>query len=359
LILFLLSAFHCSIAANFLQSDERSCTTEVLDNRADRVLKAHEVKVIAMNMILHTIWNKRLNTLLPLMLLNLLLMMSEPITALTFPLPKEGDIIGELQMTTVRRGESLGEIGRRYDIGVYEMIEANPNVDPWKPIAGTIVVVPTQFILPRGSKQGIILNLAEMRLYYFHPDKPLVTTHPVGIGKKGWSTPLIGETKILSKKKDPTWTPPSSIRREHAARGDILPVIVTAGPENPLGRYAFYLGMQGSILIHGTNRPGGIGVRGTHGCIRLYPEDIASLYHSVPVGTLVRIVHEPYKVGWHQNHLYLEAHQPLTEPRYLGSDSTDNLSKTIERAIAGSHLVNWSSATMAAKTQNGYPVRID
>jgi L,D-transpeptidase ErfK/SrfK len=312
-----------------------------------------------MNNKRNPVQNTRLIKLLHATLFTLLSLLSESAVALTFQLPSQSDVVGDVQMTKVQRGESLGDIGRRYDIGVYEMIEANPQIDPWIPATGSIVVVPTQFILPSGPRRGIVLNLAEMRLYYFHADKPLVTTHPVGIGKKGWSTPLVGETKILGKKKDPCWVPPESIRREHIAKGDILPAVVPAGPDNPLGRYAFYLGMEGSIRIHGTNKPGGIGVRGTHGCIRLYPEDIESLYYSVPVGTTVRITHEPYKVGWHNDHLYLEAHQPFTEPRYAGSDSITNLTKTIERAIDSSHLVNWTSAKMAAKTQNGYPIRID
>jgi L,D-transpeptidase ErfK/SrfK len=283
--------------------------------------------------------------------------------ALTFSLPTNGDVVGQVQMTTARKGESLGDIGRRYDVGVYEMIEANPGLDPWVPTPGTIVVVPTQFILPKGPRVGIVLNLAEMRLYYYHADKKLVSTHPVGIGKNGWSTPL-GETTILSKKKDPAWVPPEGIRREHLAKGDILPAVVPGGPENPMGRYALYpaagkLATQG-FRIHGTNRPGGIGVRGSHGCIRLFPEDIEHLYYNVPVGTSVRIIHEPYKVGWHNNHLYLEAHQPLTEGQYVGSDNESSLTQAIERAIsAGSHLVNWTSAQMVAETKNGYPTRID
>ncbi len=287
-----------------------------------------------------------------------------PVFALTFPLPKTGDIVGEIQTTTVRKGESLGEIGRRFDIGVYEMIEANPNLDPWLPTPGAIVVIPTQFILPPVPKTGMVLNLAEMRLYYFHPDKPMVTTHPLGIGKKGWFTPL-GKTVITGKKKDPAWYPPESIRQEHIAKGDVLPLVVAGGtPENPLGRYAFYLdskglAAKGAFLIHGTNRPAGVGVRTTHGCIRLFPEDVEALFNIVPIGTPVRIIHEPYKVGWRDNHLFLEAHQPLTEPQYAGSDSLVRLTKIIESAIAGSHLVNWTSAKMTAKSAHGYPVRID
>lgn len=288
----------------------------------------------------------------------LLCWVSQTATALTFPLPQEGDVVGQMQTTTVRRGESLAEIGRRYDIGVYEMIEANPKVDPWVPAAGSIVVIPTQFILPSAPRTGMVINLAEMRLYYYHPDRPLVSTYPIGIGKKGWTTPM-GTTTIISKKKDPTWTPPASIRREHREKGDILPAVVPAGPDNPMGRYALYLGME-SFRIHGTHRPnGGIGVRGSHGCVRLYPEDIESLYYTVPVGTVVRIIHEPYKVGWHKNRLYLEAHQPLTEARHLGSDSQASLVKAIEAAIRGSHMVNWTSAKMAAEGKNGYPLRID
>ncbi len=288
----------------------------------------------------------------------LIYFVSEASFSLTFELPKNGDLVGEIQMTTVRSGESLCEIGRRYDVGVYEMIEANPTVNPWIPPAGSVVLIPTQFILPSGPRTGIVLNLAEMRLYYYDPVKPIVTTYPIGIGKKGWSTPL-ATTTVVRKKKDPTWTPPESIRREHREKGDILPAVVAGGPGNPLGRYAIYLAMEGSYHIHGTHKPGGIGVRGSHGCMRLYPEDIEALYYTVPIGTTVRIIHEPYKIGWHENHLYLESHQPLTEAGYVNSDSIESLKTAIERAITGSYTVNWISAQMAAKAQKGYPMRID
>ncbi len=289
-----------------------------------------------------------------------------PVFGLTFTLPPDNeDIIGEMQSTTVRAGESLGEVGRRFDVGVYEMIEANPKLDPWAPTPGSVVVIPTQFILPKVPRIGLVLNLAEMRLYYFHPDKPLVTTHPLGIGKKGWTTPL-GQTVIINKKKDPPWYPPKSIHEEHLAKGDSLPPVVPGGTsDNPLGRYALYLGLKGlssktgSFLIHGTNRPAGVGVRVTHGCIRLFPEDIETLFHKVPIGTSVRIIHEPFKVGWYKQRLYLEAHQPLTEAQYNGSNSLSRLTKIIEEAIEGSYEVNWTSAKMAAKSAQGYPIRID
>jgi L,D-transpeptidase ErfK/SrfK len=274
----------------------------------------------------------------------------------TFTLPPIGDLIGQMQTTTVRKGESLGDIGRRFDLGVYEMIEANPTIDPWVPPTGAIVVLPTQFILPPGPRVGMILNLAEMRLYYFHPDKRSVTTVPFSIGKKGWSTPL-RQTTIIAKKKDPVWVPPASIRAEHLKKGEVLPPFVEGGPDNPMGRYAFY-GTEG-FRIHGTNRPGGIGVRSSHGCIRLLPEDVETLYYLVPIGTSVKIIHEPLKVGWQDNRLYLEAHQPLTEEQYANSNSEARLIKLIETAIQDSHVVNWTGAKMAVKASRGYPVQID
>lgn len=282
------------------------------------------------------------------------------VNSLTFSLPTEGDIVGVIQMVKVRQGESLGEIGRRYDVGVYEMIEANPELDPWVPPPGAVAVIPSQFILPSGPREGLILNLAEMRLYYYHTDKPLVSTYPIGIGKgrqNGWSTPLV-ETKVIGKKKNPDWHPPESIRQEHLKKGDVLPAVVKAGPDNPLGAYAFYLELKG-YLIHGSNRPGGVGVRSSHGCIRLLPEDIESLFYAMPVGTKLRIIHEPYKVGWHQNRLYLEAHQPLQEGIYAGTSSLEHLEKNLQAVIKDSHLVNWTGAQLIAKSANGYPSRID
>lgn len=284
---------------------------------------------------------------------------------LTFSLPQEGDLVGKLQTTTVRTGESLPDIGRRFNVGVYEMIEANPNLDPWIPTIGATVLIPTQFILPKGPRVGLVLNLAEMRLYFFHPDKRFVTTYPFGIGKKRWSTPL-GQSVITHKKKDPPWHPPLSIRKEHLAKGEVLPRVVQGGiPDNPLGLYALYLSkkglsIDGAFLIHGTNATTGVGVRVTHGCIRLLPEDIKSLFYKVPVGTPVRIIHEPYKAGWHQGHLFLEAHQPLTEAQYAGSASLVRLEKIIKAAaIRRRDRINWASAKLAATAATGYPVRID
>ncbi len=280
-----------------------------------------------------------------------------PAFCLTFPLTKDTDIVGEIQLVKVQEGQSLGDIGRQYDVGLCEMIEANPNLDPWVPIVGATVILPTQFILPSGDRQGIVLNLSELRLYFYHPDKRHVSTFPLGLGKRGWSTPL-GLTKIVSKEKDPSWTPPASIRQEHLKKGDVLPAVVPPGPDNPLGRYKFRLGIPG-YLMHGTNRKGGIGVRSTHGCIRLLAPDLELLYELVPVGTPMRIIHEPFKVGKQNGKVYLEVHQPITDAHFENSNSDENLNKVITNALKQPHLVNWTSAKQAAMAANGYPVRID
>jgi L,D-transpeptidase ErfK/SrfK len=287
------------------------------------------------------------------------LILSPSTHAETFALPEQGDLIGQIQHTRVYQGESLGDIGRRFDMGVYEMIEANPGLDPWVPPVGAQVIVPSQFILPAGPRVGIVLNLAEMRLYYYHPDKRRVSTYPVGIGKKNWSSPL-GSSSIVGKTKDPSWNPPPSIRAEHRRKGDILPAVVPAGPNNPLGRYALRLGFAG-FLLHGTkqSRIGGIGVRSSHGCVRLFNKDIETLYHSVPVGTPVRFIHEPLKVGFQGGHLYLEAHEPLSDAKYRGCNSEAVLTRLIQRAVKDANQVDWRNVTNAARSARGYPIRIN
>lgn len=199
------------------------------------------------------------------------------------------------------------------------MRRANPGVDPWLPGEGTRVVIPTQFVLPRAPRSGIVVNVAELRLYYFpdgganDPDaadgSQRVVTYPISIGQLDWSTPL-GTTRVTGRVLNPSWYPPQSIRDEHAARDDILPRVVPPGPDNPLGKHALRLAIP-SYLIHGTNMPSGIGMRVTHGCIRMFPWDIETLYKVVPIGTPVTIVNQPYKLGWTPEGLYLEAHPPL------------------------------------------------
>jgi len=240
----------------------------------------------------------------------------EPVPNDVFVLPPAGtDVVGRVQVAIARHEDTLPDIARRYDLGYEEIVAANPGVDPWLPGEGTPVVLPTAFILPPGPREGLVVNLASMRLFYYaepEPGKPaVVVTHPVGIGREGWRTPR-GRFRITQKTADPAWTVPASVRREHAAQGNPLPAVVPPGPDNPLGAYAMRLSNP-NYLIHGTNKPWGVGMRVSHGCLRLYPEDIARLFQAVPKGTPVRIIDEPYLAGWRDGQLYLEAHAPLAE----------------------------------------------
>lgn len=230
--------------------------------------------------------------------------------------PSDMDIFGKIQITTANREETLLDIARRHEIGQDEMLLANPNVNRWLPEQGAEVVIPSRYILPQAPRTGLVINLPEMRLYYFPKaikgEKPRVMTYPISIGRMDWKTP-IGKTSIIRKQKDPTWTPPQSLREEALANdGKILPDIVPAGPDNPLGRYALYLGIPG-YLIHSTNKPFGVGMRVTHGCIRMYPENIDALFAIIPIGTPVNIVNQPIKLGWIDKNLYIELSPPLEE----------------------------------------------
>lgn len=210
--------------------------------------------------------------------------------------------------------DTLVDIARRNRLGYEEMVLANPRLDRWLPAAGTEVVLPTRFILPWGEREGIVINLAEYRLYYF--PKPVrgqprtVETFAISAGRDEWPTPRISTT-ISRKLESPSWYPNAAIRREHADDGDPLPSVVRAGPDNPLGPRVLKLGIPGGYFIHGTTRPFGIGMSVTHGCLRLYPEDIEKLFAMVPPGTRVRVIDEPYKATWKDDVLYLEAHPPV------------------------------------------------
>ena len=231
-----------------------------------------------------------------------------------YDMPPEGnDVVGALTTVTAREEDTLLDIARRHGLGYEDIVRANPDVDTWLPGEGTEVTLPTRYVLPPGPRNGVVLNLAEYRLYYYptpEEGKPaVVMTYPISIGRMDWETPL-GRTTIISKVKNPSWYPPESIRAEHAADGDPLPRIVPAGPQNPLGDYAMRLGLPG-YLIHGTNRPDGVGMRVTHGCIRMFPEDIDYLFGRVNVSTAVRIINEPVKIGWNADELVIEVHETL------------------------------------------------
>lgn len=276
--------------------------------------------------------------------------------ALTFAIQPNSDIVGSVQTVTVQSGESFNSIGTKFDVGIYELIEANPNVDPWEPDAGTQLIIPSQFILPSGSRRGIVINLAEMRLYYFHKDGKLVTTHPIGVGRREWETP-IASGKVLEKTKNPYWRPPASIRAWYDEHDRYLPAIVPPGPENPLGKYAMRLSIPG-YLIHGTNMDGGIGIRSSSGCIRMHPQDIESLFYKVSIGDSVRIIHQPYKIGRYKGQIFIEAHEPLSGDYYNTQSDTDNLIQALEAAtMAGT--VSTSAAKRAADHSYGYPTLIE
>jgi len=257
-------------------------------------------------------------------------------------LAKGQDLVGETQVIFARHENTFSAIGRQYNLGYEEMRSANPGVDQWLPGEGTAIYLPTQSILPEGSREGIVVNVPAMRLYYFTTEKAAVqgapavlkvSSHPIGIGVEGWATPF-GEAKVTEKVKDPIWYVPSSIRKEHAERGDPLPSVVPPGPDNPLGAYALTLSLP-SYLIHGTNKPAGVGMRSSHGCIRLYPEDIEALFSRVPRGTPVRIVNQPVLAGWRDGQLYLEVHPPLAEEQHdLVAEAEAALGRAIDRAGA-------------------------
>jgi L,D-transpeptidase ErfK/SrfK len=292
----------------------------------------------------------------------MLCMLTGGAAALTLILPPaDVDVIGQVRYVEAHRDQTLLDIAREHDIGQNEILLANPDIDRWLPASGTVVTLPMRHILPAVERQGLVLNLPEMRLYYFPPaargETPRVITHPVSIGRMDWETPL-GQTKIVAKQKDPSWTPPQSLKDEALADGNVLPDVVPAGPDNPLGRYAMRLGVPG-YLIHSTNKPWGVGMRVTHGCVRMYPEDIERLFDEVPVGTSVQIVNQPVKLGWLADTLYLEIH-PLMED--AGNNPLIDLQTVLDRiaAFVGERPVQLSGRAirLAVETRHGMPVAI-
>lgn len=249
----------------------------------------------------------------------LLLLSGRAAFAATYEIPADGsDVVGEIAVTTATFDDTLLDIARRHGVGYQDIVRANPEVNVWVPGEGTEVVLPTQFVLPPGAREGIVLNLAEYRLYYFPKPAPgesaQVITYPISIGRQDWETP-IGTTSIVAKAVNPSWYPPQSVREEHAAEGRPLASVVPPGPDNPLGKHAMRLGLPG-YLIHGTNKPAGVGMRVTHGCLRMFPEDIETLFDLVGLNTRVRIINEPVKIGWRGDELVMEVHPLLeTAPR--------------------------------------------
>lgn len=232
-------------------------------------------------------------------------------SAVTYPIDEHTVVVGADTTYQVERGgtTTLEYVSAQYQLGLSNMIEANPGVDPIVPMAGTNLIIPRRLLLPDTPRKGIIVNSPEMRLYYYHDNE--VDVLPIGIGQLGTDTPLNWVTKVERKRANPTWTPTQKMHQEYAARGETLPKVWPAGPDNPMGLFAIYIGRL--YAIHGTNADFGIGLRVSHGCVRLRNEDIEYLFNTVPVGTRVQFINEPIKTAEDaEGNLYIEVHQPLS-----------------------------------------------
>lgn len=269
---------------------------------------------------------------------------------LSFDLPKAGDsVVGEVKIIQVKASEDFIEVAKRFDVEYYGILEANPGIDPDNPAADTVLIIPSQYILPSELKPNtIVVNLAETRLYYQPKYGNKVYIYPTAIGKEDWETP-VGERTVTGKVKNPTWVVPESIYKFRQSIGDKVERVIPPGKDNPLGKYALYLSGSGFVRIHGTNIFSGVGKRSTAGCLRLYEEDIAQLYSMVSVGTKVIIINKPWKTGWLGKKLYLEAHMPLFEQRVTMRDMVKPALDVVSKAIKGRDVVvNWERAKAIA-----------
>ncbi|MBV2131257.1 L,D-transpeptidase family protein [Pseudomonas sp. MAP12] len=288
------------------------------------------------------------------------LLLAAPASALELPLPPPGeDVVGQLQVIKAKYEDTFADIGTANDLGYLEMVAANPGVDPWLPGVGTEIILPTRFILPPGPREGIVINLAEYRMYYFPKGQNVVHTYPLGIGREGWGSPITN-TSIIAKTPNPSWTPPASIRKEHAAEGDPLPAVVPAGPDNPLGPFKFTLGTPG-YLIHGSNKKFGIGMRVSHGCFRMLNHNVLELAKMAPVGTPLRIINQPYKFGVAGGKVYLEAHTPLDdhgEPSVVDKH-TEVINALLKRDdLKDDARLDWEVVREVVAAEDGLPVEI-
>ena len=292
--------------------------------------------------------------------------LTKPTATHRFAIDATTEIVGYVQKTVVGADDTLPDIARRFDVGYEEMLLANPGVDPWLPVPGREVVVPTQFVLPMAPHEGVVVNVAAMRIFYYAPRKKgepqVLYTHPIGIGRVGWKTPE-GTARIVSRTKDPVWVVPKSVRDEHAEDGDMLPATVPAGPDNPLGQYMFRLSWP-SYLIHGTNKPYGVGMRSSHGCMRLYPEDIAVFFDLIPIGTKVTVVNQPYLFGSSRGVLYMQSYAVMEDDsrdwnknrkRLLANVLPAKLRKTMSESDNG---IDWQRVGDLAHSPRALPVPV-
>lgn len=275
--------------------------------------------------------------------------------------PRTGDLIGALRFHLTRPEDTLLDVAVANDVGILAISAANPGIDPWVPGADQLILLPTAHLLPDAPREGIVINKAELGLYWF-PKRGEIRRHAIGVGREGFDTP-VGETRIVRKQKDPTWYPTASTRADRPE----LPPVVPPGPDNPLGRHALYLGWP-TYLIHGTNKPYGVGRRVSRGCIRMYPAAVERLFEEVPIGTRVTVVDQQVKAGWHEGELYLEAHPDLGQLEELEESyaftprpgAIDEAALAFVRRKAGEEIarVDWDRVEAELVARRGIPVRI-
>lgn len=268
--------------------------------------------------------------------------------------------IGQMQEMTAGYEDTLVHVGRKYGVGFVEMRAANPTLDPWIPGAGAHIVIPTMNILPDAPHQGVVINLAEMRLYYYQSPFEPPKTFPIGIGRDGLRTP-VGTTSVVRKTAGPIWRPTPRMRSEDPT----LPPEVLPGPDNPMGTHALYLGFP-SIAIHGTNKPYGIGRRVSSGCIRMFPEDITQMFAMVPAGTKVTVVDQPIKAAWIGNRLFLEVHPTQEQAALMEREGAipdyqlteKDLAYVMRVAGPSVEKLDWQAIRKVVKERKGYPIAI-
>ena len=292
-----------------------------------------------------------------------LLFASHTSLAVTYPLPPEGSrLVGQSFTVTVpdHNTQPLETFAAQYGQGLSNMLEANPGADVFLPKSGSQLTIPQQLILPATVRKGIVVNVAEMRLYYYPKGTNTVIVLPIGIGQLGKDTPINWTTKVERKKAGPTWTPTAKMHAEYRAAGEPLPAVVPAGPDNPMGLYALYIGRL--YAIHGTNANFGIGLRVSHGCVRLRNEDIKFLFEKVPVGTRVQFIDEPVKATTEPDgSRYIEVHNPLstTEAQFEGQEIVPiTLTKSVQ-TVTGQPDVDQVVLDEAIKNRSGMPVRLN
>lgn len=276
--------------------------------------------------------------------------------SLTYPIPDPNNsVLGQIQTARIKWGDNFSSLGRRYDVGYDAMVCANPQYQNMELPLFYHAQIPSKFILPPGARDGIVINLPEKRLFYYNPKTNQVMTFPVGVGKQGWATPL-GVLKVVKKIINPTWFAPKDVLQELASEGYTnVPATIPEGPQDPLGAFALRLSNR-NYLIHGTNDPSSIGTQASSGCIRLFPEDIAALFKAVPRGTDVRIVNDPYILGWNNTNLYL-----VTFPTLDGDPplNLDEIEAQIMYDTQGMNAnIDWRKVAVTVLMSNGIPARI-